>query len=208
MIDFATAFAELPLVAILRGIQPDEVLSVGDTLYAAGFRLIEVPLNSPDPFTSIERLVRHLGDHALIGAGTVLTVDDAARVRDTGAGMIISPNTDTEVIAATAGFGLASLPGYATPSEAFAAIAAGATALKLFPAEASSPAVLKAQRAVLPRTMPVLAVGGITPTTMQPWRDAGADGFGLGSALYKPGMSMADIAHAAAAFAANIRGTR
>lgn len=202
MTDFAAAFGALPLVAILRGIRPDEVEGVADALIEADFTLIEVPLNSPDPFTSIETLARHCGDRALVGAGTVLSVADVARVRDAGGRMVISPNTDTAVIAATAAAGMASLPGYFTPSEAFAALGAGATALKLFPAEAASPAVLKAQRAVLPKHVPMLAVGGVTPDTMAPWRAAGANGFGLGSALYKVGDTATQVGDAGRRFAA------
>lgn len=202
MTDFAAAFAELPLVAILRGVRPDEVEPIGDALIEAGFSLIEVPMNSPDPLESVARLARRCGGDALIGAGTVLKPEDVARVRDAGGRMVISPNTNMEVIAATAAAGMASLPGYSTPSEAFAALAAGATALKLFPAEAASPAVLRAQRAVLPRHVPVLVVGGVAPDTMGPWRAAGADGFGLGSALYKPGADVSTVAAAARAFAA------
>ena len=202
MIDFTTAFARLPLVAILRGVRPDEVEGIADALVEAGFALIEVPLNSPDPFASIERLARVCGSDALVGAGTVLTVNDVARVGDAGGRMIISPNTDTAVIAASAAAGFASLPGYFTPSEAFAAVGAGASALKLFPAEAASPAVLKAQRAVLPKAMPLLVVGGVAPDTMVPWRAAGADGFGLGSALYRPGATAAEVGAAARAFVA------
>lgn len=200
MTDFDTSFAALPLVAILRGIEPHEVVGIGDALVEAGFTLIEVPLNSPDPFTSIEALARAQGDRAMIGAGTVLTTEDVARVADAGGRMVISPDTNIDVIAETARRGLASLPGYFTPSEAFAAIRAGATALKLFPAEAASPQVLKAQRAVLPREVPVLAVGGIAPDTMVPWRAAGADGFGLGSALYKRGATAGEVGEAARAF--------
>jgi 2-dehydro-3-deoxyphosphogalactonate aldolase len=202
MIDFTAAFAALPLIAILRGVEPGEVVAIGDALVEAGFTLIEVPLNSPDPFASIETLARAFGDRALIGAGTVLTPADVGRVADAGGRMVISPNTDTAVIAETAARGMASLPGYFTPSEAFAAIGAGATALKLFPAEAASPAVLKAQRAVLPRDMPLLAVGGVAPDTMGPWRAAGADGFGLGSALYKRGSTAAEVRADADAFVA------
>ncbi len=202
MNDFATAFAACPLVAILRGVRPDEVEAIGDALVDAGFTLIEVPLNSPDPFASIERLARRHGDRAMIGAGTVLTTDDVARLAEVGGRMVISPNTNPRVIAASVSAGMASLPGYFTPSEAFAALEAGASALKLFPAEAASPAVLKAQRAVLPRDVPLLAVGGIAPDTMAPWRAAGANGFGLGSALYKPGASAAEVGAAARAFVA------
>ena len=202
MIDFARAFAALPLVAILRGVTPAAVEGIADELVAAGFTLIEVPLNSPDPFASIERLARRCGNRVLVGAGTVLNVADVGNVRDAGGTMVISPNTDVEVIAATAAAGMTSLPGYFTPSEAFAALKAGATALKLFPAEGASPAVLKAQRAVLPKQVPVLAVGGVTPDTMDPWRQAGADGFGLGSALYKAGASAAEVRVAADRFVA------
>lgn len=200
MIDFATAFAGLPLVAILRGVTPDEVVGIGEALVEAGFTLIEVPLNSPSPLASVERLAKAFGDRALIGAGTVLRVEDVAAVRGAGGRMVISPNANTDVIAATAAAGMASLPGYFTPSEAFAALAAGASALKLFPAEAASPAVLRAQRAVLPKDVPILAVGGVAPDTMEPWRKAGADGFGLGSALYKPGATAAEVGAAARAF--------
>lgn len=202
MTDFAAAFAALPLIAILRGIRPDEAEPVGAALVSAGFTLIEVPLNSPDPFDSIARLAKACGDAAMIGAGTVLTTADVAHVRDAGGRMVISPNTNTAVIEATVAAGMASLPGYFTPSEAFAAIHAGASALKLFPAEAASPAVLKAQRAVLPKAVPVLAVGGITPDGMAPWQAAGADGFGLGSAIYRPGMTAKDVGDAARRFVA------
>ena len=206
MIDFTTAFATLPLVAILRGVTPDEVEGIGAVLVDAGFTLIEVPLNSPDPFASIERLARVHGNSALIGAGTVLDVDQVGRVRDAGGRMVISPNTNVDVIAATAAAGMASLPGYFTPSEAFAALGAGASALKLFPAEAASPAVLKAQRAVLPRDVPVLAVGGVGPETMAPWLAAGANGFGLGSALYRAGATASEVGANARAFVQAWRG--
>lgn len=201
MIDLATALAQLPLVAILRGIRPDEIEAAADALVEAGFRLIEVPLNSPDPLASIEKLARRVGDRAIVGAGTVLTVDQVAQVHDAGGAMIVSPNTDVAVIAESARRGMVSLPGYFTPTEAFAALAAGASGLKLFPAEAATPAVIKAQRAVLPRNVPLLVVGGISPTNMAPWREAGADGFGLGSALYKVGASAQEIAANARAFA-------
>lgn len=198
--EFRAAMARCPLVAILRGVLPAEVEAVAEQLVAAGFTMIEVPLNSPDPFDSIERLARRFGGDALIGAGTVLSVAQVRAVREAGGRLIVSPNTDAEVIAASAAAGLASLPGYFTPSEAFAALAAGADGLKLFPAEAATPAVLKAQRAVLPPETPCLVVGGITPEAMRPWRDGGAQGFGLGSALYKPGMSPSDVRARADAF--------
>lgn len=197
---FDAAFAACPLIAILRGVRPDEVVAIGEELVAAGFTLIEVPMNSPDPLDSVARLVAALGDRAMIGAGTVLTVDQVAAMRDAGGRMVISPNTNIDVIRASAAAGLVSLPGIATPSEAFAALGAGATALKLFPAEAASPVVLKAMRAILPKDVRVLPVGGIVPEGMAPWREAGAAGFGLGSALYKPGMTAAEVGIRARAF--------
>lgn len=201
MIDLATALAQLPLVAILRGIRPEEVEPAADALVEAGFRLIEVPLNSPDPLASIEKLARRVGDAAIVGAGTVLTTAQVAQVQDAGGAMIVSPNTDVAVIAESARRNMVSLPGYFTPTEAFAALAAGASGLKLFPAEAATPAVVKAQRAVLPKDVPLLAVGGIAPDNMAPWRQAGADGFGLGSALYRAGATTEEIAANARAFA-------
>ena len=199
-LDFATAFTRCPLVAILRGVRPDEVEPIGDALVAAGFTLIEVPMNSPDPLESIGRLARRLDGQALIGAGTVLTPDQVRAVQQVGGRLIISPNSDLSVIAQSAQAGLVSMPGYFTPTEAFAAVHAGASALKLFPAEAATPAVLKAQRAVLPKDLPILVVGGINPDNMAPWVAAGANGFGLGSALYKPGATAAQVSEAAQAF--------
>lgn len=197
---FDAAFASCPLIAILRGVRPDEVVAIGEELVAAGFTLIEVPMNSPDPLDSVARLVAALGDRAMIGAGTVLTVDQVVAMRDAGGRMVISPNTNIEVIRASAAAGLVSLPGIATPSEALAALDAGATALKLFPAEAASPTILKAMRAILPSDLRVLPVGGIVPEGMAPWRQAGAAGFGLGSALYKPGMTAGEVGARARAF--------
>lgn len=202
MNDFAAAFAVCPLIAILRGVRPHEVVPIGEALADAGFTLIEIPLNSPDPLESISRLTDRLGNSMMIGAGTVLTTTDVAAVAAAGGRMTVSPNTDAAVIGATVRAGMISVPGYSTPTEAFAAIAAGATALKLFPAEAASPSALKAHRAVLPRNMPILAVGSITPETIGSWRAAGADGFGLGSALYRPGASAAAVAEAARGFVA------
>lgn len=192
--------AECPLVAILRGITPDEIIAVGDALLSAGIRIIEIPLNSPDPFESIRRLSTAMGDSALVGAGTVLSSGDVAEVRRAGGQLIVSPNTDPSVIAATLDASMVAIPGYFTPSEAFAAIHAGAQAIKLFPAEAATPGVLKAQRAVLPRHVPVLIVGGVTADNVGEWLDAGADGFGLGSALYRPGHSAADVKQNAVEF--------
>lgn len=199
-LDFTTAFARCPLVAILRGVRPDEVEPIGDALVEAGFTLIEVPMNSPDPLVSIGRLARRLEGKALVGAGTVLTPDQVDAVQQAGGQLIISPNSNLSVIGRSAEAGLISMPGYFTPTEAFAAVQAGASALKLFPAEAATPTVLKAQRAVLPKELPVLAVGGINPGNMGPWVAAGADGFGLGSALYKPGATAAQVREAAQAF--------
>ena len=199
-LDFTTAFARCPLVAILRGVRPDEVEPIGDALVEAGFTLIEVPMNSPDPLGSIGRLARRLEGKALVGAGTVLTPDQVDAVQQAGGQLIISPNSNLSVIARSAEAGLISMPGYFIPTEAFAAVQAGASALKLFPAEAATPTVLKAQRAVLPKELPVLAVGGINPGNMGPWVAAGADGFGLGSALYKPGGTAAQVREAAQAF--------
>lgn len=202
--DFRAALAACPLVAIIRGVTPGEAEAIGGALVEAGLRIIEVPLNSPTPFASIETLARCFGDGAVIGAGTVIDPDDVARVRDAGGRLIVSPNTDAAVIRATAAAGMASAPGYFTPSEGFAAIAAGADALKLFPAEAATPAVLKAQRAVLPADVPILVVGGVAPESMAPWRAAGADGFGLGSGLYAPGRAAADVAARARAYVAGL----
>ena len=196
---------ECPLVAILRGIRPDEAEPVGEAVRESGIRIIEVPLNSPEPLRSIELLARSLGDSMLIGAGTVLRADDVGRVRDAGGKIIVSPDTNTDVIAATAEAGLISSPGYFTPSEGFAAIRAGATALKLFPAEAASPAMLKAQLAVLPSDIPILIVGGIHPDNMRPWLDAGATGFGLGSGLYRRGQSGPETLDKARAYVAGLR---
>jgi 2-dehydro-3-deoxyphosphogalactonate aldolase len=202
---FFDAFAACPLVAVLRGLTPAECEAVGDALVEAGFTILEVPLNSPDPYESIAMLSRRYDDKVLVGAGTVLTVDQVAQVAAVGGRLVVSPNTDTAVIAATVAAGMVSLPGYFTPSEGFAALAAGAHGLKLFPAEGASPAFLKAQRAVLPKETKVLAVGGITPETMAPWHAAGADGYGLGSNLYRAGKSAADVAVDAARFVAGVR---
>ncbi len=192
--------AECPLVAIIRGVTPDEVEAIGEAIHAAGIRIIEVPLNSPEPLESIRRLAAAMGDRALVGAGTVLDPVDVGRIRDVGGRLIISPNVDSEVIAATAAAGMVSSPGFFTPSEAFQALKAGATALKLFPAEAVTPAFVKAQRAVLPKDVPLLVVGGVKPDNMRAWLDAGANGFGLGSGLYKPGQSPEEVGAQARAY--------
>lgn len=191
---FRAHFAACQLVAIIRGVRPDEVIAVGDALFGAGIRVIEIPLNSPDPFASIRTLAAHLGTRATVGAGTVMSIADVDRVAQAGGRIIVSPHTDPAVIRASVAAGLVSSPGYFTPSEAFAALASGAHVLKLFPAEAASPVVLKAQRAVLPKDVPVLPVGGITPESMAAWTAAGADGFGLGGGVFSPGMTPADVA--------------
>ena len=191
---------ECPLIAIIRGVTPDEAEAIGEAIYEGGIRIIEVPLNSPDPLASIEGLAQRFGEQMLVGAGTVLRVDDVIRVRDCGGRIIVSPDTNVDVIRAAADSGLVSNPGYFTPSEAFAAIRAGATALKLFPAEGASPSALKAQLAVITCGMPILAVGGIKPGNMRPWLDAGASGFGLGGGLYQPGQSPDDTLAKARAY--------
>lgn len=196
---------QCPLVAIIRGVTPAEAAAIGDALYEAGIRIIEVPLNSPDPLASIEKLAAKFSDRVLVGAGTVLKAEDVGRVRDVGGRIIVSPDTNPDVIAAAAAADLVSSPGYFTPSEAFAAIRAGATALKLFPAEGASPAMLKAQLAVIPRNVPVLAVGGIKPDNMRPWLDAGASGFGLGGGLYQSGQSPEDTLTKARAYVEGLK---
>ncbi len=199
---FEPRFAACPLVAIIRGVTPAEAEAVGDAIFEAGIRIIEVPLNSPEPLKSIELLARHLGARALIGAGTVLEERQVDEVKSAGGQLIVSPNTNPGVIAATAVAGLVSCPGYFTPSEAFAALNAGAHVLKLFPAEAATPAYLKAQRAVLPKDVPILVVGGVTPDVVGPWLEAGANGFGLGSGVYKPGNTPEQVLDSARAYVA------
>ena len=205
MTDFSTAFAACPLVAILRGLTPDEAESHAETLLEAGFTLIEVPLNSPDALDSIARLARRFGARAVIGAGTVLTAAQVRAVADAGGRLVVAPNLDPTVAAAVAGCGLAYGPGVFTASEAFAALAAGADVLKLFPAEMVPPAGVKALKVVMPQGVRLLPVGGITPAGMAPYLAAGAAGFGLGSALYRPGQPPAQTATNAAAFIAALR---
>ena len=198
---FQSAMQVLPLVAILRGLTPAEAEPVGDALVGAGFRLLEVPLNSPEPLASIALLRRRFPD-ALVGAGTVLDAAQVRAVHDAGGELIVAPNFDAAVVAEARRLGMVSLPGVMTPTEAFGALAAGATGLKLFPAELASPAVVKALLAVLPPDTALMPVGGISPDNMQPWRDAGAAGFGIGSSLYKPGKSAAAVAADAIKFVA------
>lgn len=202
------ALNECNLIAILRGIKPEEVEAVGETLIEAGWRILEVPLNSPDPLKSIEKLQKRFGDKALIGAGTVLTPAQVADVAATGSKVIISPNANLSVIEASVAKGMVSLPGVATPTEAFAAIGAGATGVKAFPAEAIPPHVIKAWKAVLPKDIPVLAVGGVTPDNMKAFVDAGAAGFGIGGSLYKPGDSAEAVGAKARQFIEAMRAIR
>jgi 2-dehydro-3-deoxyphosphogalactonate aldolase len=203
---FSDAFAALPLVAILRGVKPDEVEAIAAALYAEGFRLIEVPLNSPQPLASIERLAKSMPADALIGAGTVLSVEAASQVEAAGGRLIVMPHADVAVIRHAKSRGLCCVPGAGTPTEAFACVAAGADAVKLFPAELITPAVVKAMRAVLPKALALLPVGGITPEGMEVYRAAGASGFGLGGALYAPGMEAAEVGRRARAFVNAWRG--
>lgn len=201
MSNFHTWLDPLPLVAILRGLRPDEAVDVGDALVGAGFRILEVPLNSPSPLESIRRLAERFGDDRLVGAGTVLDPALVRGIADAGGRLVVMPHADVAVIRAAKQAGLYCVPGVATPSEAFAALAAGADALKLFPAEQASPAALKAWRAVLPVGTAVLPVGGIAPDSMGPWLAAGAAGFGIGSSLFAPGRTADDVGLRAQAFA-------
>lgn len=202
---FATHFQTLPLVAILRGLTPQEAPAIGEALTGAGFGLIEVPLNSPQPLDSISQLASS-HPQALVGAGTVLTPQQVREVHAAGGELIVSPNFDADVVREAVRLGMVCLPGIATPTEAFGALQAGAHGLKLFPAEAGSPAVVKAMLAVLPAGTLMVPVGGITPQNMGPWLAAGAHGFGLGSALYKPGKNAAAVRADASTFAAAVRG--
>jgi 2-dehydro-3-deoxyphosphogalactonate aldolase len=196
---------QMPLIAILRGMRPEEAPSVLETLVAAGLRILEVPLNSPRPLESLADLVRRAPPGVLIGAGTVLTEAEVADVAATGAKLIIAPNFAPPVITAAKARGLIALPGVATPTEAFAALAAGADGLKMFPGELLPPVAVKAWRAVLPKETLLVPTGGVTPDNVATYRAAGADGFGIGSALYKPGMPRDELAQKAAAFVAAIR---
>lgn len=203
--DFRRYFAECPLVAIIRGVTPPEAEAVAGALYEGGVRIIEVPLNSPEPLESVRIIAEAYGDRTLVGAGTVLDAADVPRVAEAGGRLIVSPDTNTAVIEATIAAGLVSSPGYFTPSEAFAAIRAGAQSIKLFPAEAASPAVVKSQKAVLPRDIPLIVVGGVTPESVPVWLAGGADGFGLGGGLYKPGQDASATLEKTRAYVAAVR---
>ena len=198
--DLASVLQRCGLIAILRGVRPDEVVAIGRALYEAGFRIIEVPLNSPEPLVSIRTLRAALPADCLLGAGTVTTAQACLEVAAAGGQVIVMPHSDTAVISAAKAAGLFCAPGVATVTEAYAALAAGADILKLFPAESLSPAVLKAWRAVLKKPVVLVPVGGIVPESIAPYTAAGASGFGLGSALYRPGDTPLDVARQAGAF--------
>lgn len=199
-VPFSDWLKRWPLVAILRGIKPGEALDIGATLVETGFCIIEVPLNSPEPFASIMRLSKRFGDKVLIGAGTVTDWEQVPKIADAGGRIVVMPHADERIVEAARRRNLFVVPGFATPTEGFRMIEAGADAIKLFPAEANPPKVLKALRAVLPAKVPILPVGGITPASMKDYWEAGANGFGLGSALYKPGDTAENIAQSAADF--------
>ncbi|WP_416545566.1 2-dehydro-3-deoxy-6-phosphogalactonate aldolase [Limnohabitans sp. DCL3] len=201
----ANAMAQLPLIAILRGLTPAEAPAIGDALVGSGFAMIEVPLNSPEPLTSIAELTRQF-PQTLIGAGTVLNVQQVKAVHAAGGRLVVAPNFNPAVVAQALTLGMVVLPGVATPTEAFAALEAGAHGLKLFPAEMISPASVKALRAVLPQTAALMPVGGITPDNMAVYRAAGANGFGLGSALFAPGRSAQEVRRQAEKFAKAFKG--
>lgn len=203
--DFRRYFAECPLVGIVRGVRPDEAEAIAQALYDGGIRIIEVPLNSPEPFESIRIIAERFGDRTLVGAGTVLDPADVAKVAVAGGRLVVSPNTNVAVIEATITSGMVSSPGYFTPSEAFTAIGAGAHVIKLFPAEAASPAVVRSHKAVLPKGVPLVVVGGVTPESVPDWVAAGADGLGLGGALYKAGQDAQVTLEKARAFVAAAR---
>ena len=200
--NFADAIAECGLIAILRGITASDVVAVGQALLEAGIRVAEIPLNSPDPFTSIEKMNAHFHGKLIVGAGTVLSLQDVNMLKTHKGQISVSPDCNEAVIRRAVEMGLVPLPGVFTPTEAFAAIRSGATHLKLFPAEAASPVTVKAWRAVLPRHVNIYAVGGITPSNMQSWIDTGAAGFGIGSNIYKPGFTADDVSKSAREFVA------
>jgi 2-dehydro-3-deoxyphosphogalactonate aldolase len=201
-VELKSFLARCPLIAILRGVQPHEAAAIATALEAAGIAIVEVPLNSPDPLTSIATLARDFGTRLLIGAGTVMTEAQVADIARAGGRLIVTPHADPAITRAAKALGLIAIPGFFTPTEAFTMLAAGADALKLFPAEAAAPAVLRALRAVLPADTEVLPVGGIDADNIPAWRAAGAAGFGIGSAIYKPGDTPAIVAVKARALVA------
>lgn len=200
--DFLARLNAMPVVAILRGVRPDEVEGIVEAIVAAGVTIIEVPLNSPDPFISIELMVKRFAGRAIIGAGTVLSVANVQRCKDAGSQLIVSPNMRADVITATIAAGMLSAPGCLTPTEAFAALDAGAHAVKLFPGELVTPSVVKAMRAVLPKAATVLVVGGVTVDNAGAFKAAGADGFGVGGSIYRVGTSAEEAKRNASAFTA------
>lgn len=204
--DLAAWLERCPLIAILRGVRPDEAEPIAAALEAAGIAIVEVPLNSPDPIASIGRLAARFGDRMLIGAGTVMMPAQVAEIAAAGGRLIVTPHADAAVVRAAAGRGLFACPGFFTPTEAFAMLAAGADALKFFPAEAGSPAVLRGLRAVLPAGTMVLPVGGVDATNMRGWLEAGAAGFGIGSSIYRAGDSAEAVGAKAAKLLASLRG--
>lgn len=204
---FDEKLAALPLIAILRGITPDESLAVGDALVSAGFGIIEVPLNSPDPLISIAGMAKHFAGRAVIGAGTVYRVADVDAVHQAGGTLIVSPNCNSAVIARSKELGLISAPGVFTPTEAMTALDAGADVLKLFPGEALNPTIVRGMNAVLPKGTRLVLVGGVTPDTPKQWKDAPIAGYGIGSALYKPGLTAQEVGARARAFVAGVRGS-
>ncbi|MFN3461729.1 MAG: 2-dehydro-3-deoxy-6-phosphogalactonate aldolase [Oceanibaculum sp.] len=208
MTDLRSWLHPLPLIAILRGITPGEADAALDALEAAAWRVVEVPLNSPDALTTLRRLAARADDRLLVGAGTVLTVDEVHAIADAGARLMVAPNCNPAVIRAARARGLRTAPGVATPSEAFAALEAGADALKMFPGESLPPLAVKAWRAVLPRGTLLLPVGGVSPDNIGDYLKAGADGFGIGTAIYKPGKGAADIRLAAERLADAFRAAR
>ncbi|WP_287745210.1 2-dehydro-3-deoxy-6-phosphogalactonate aldolase [Methylobacterium sp.] len=201
-LDVRDWLARCPLVAILRGVRPDEVEAVGDALVAAGIVVIEVPLNSPEPIESVRRLSARFGARALVGAGTIRRPAEVAAVAEAGGRLLVTPHADPGLVREAKARGMVAMPGFFTPAEAFALLDAGADALKLFPAEAGGPATLRALRAVLPPEVPLLPVGGVDAGSLAAWREAGAAGFGCGSSLYKPGDAPGTVAAKAAALLA------
>jgi 2-dehydro-3-deoxyphosphogalactonate aldolase len=193
MSTLADTFREMPIVAILRGVEPRSCVSVGEALHRAGIRIMEVPLNSPDPYTSIRLLSQHLGSDCVVGAGTVLTATEVQQAHEAGAQLVVSPNVDVEVIRQASELGVEAIPGVATATEAFLAIHAGATMLKLFPAATYGPRHLQALKAVVPPKVAIIPVGGVGARDVESWLEAGATGFGFGSELFKPTFGVSEI---------------